>query len=161
MLFLGVDPGVQLTGVAIIDVAGTKQTLVEYGVIRTNTGVLIEQRLRQLHDDLATMVGRHEGIVAAGVEELFFAKNVKTALNVAQARGVILFTLTSLGVTIHHVKPVEVKAALTGSGNADKQEVQRMVQLQFGLESPPQPDDAADAIAIALTAAAIHKHQRT
>ena len=147
MLFLGVDPGVQLTGVAIIDVTGTKQTLVEYGVIRTKTGVLIEQRLCQLHDDLATMIRRHEGIVAAGVEELFFAKNVKTALNVAHARGVILFTLRSLGVTIHHVKPAEVKAALTGNGNADKQEVQRMVQLQFGLQSP-QPD-IADAIAIA------------
>ncbi len=159
MLFLGIDPGVQLTGVAIIDVEGTTHTLVEYGVIRTETGLPLEQRLRTLHDDLLDMVRRHSGVVAAGVEELFFAKNVKTALSVGHARGVILFTLASLGVTIHHVKPVEVKAALTGNGTADKQEIQRMVQLQFGLVSMPQPDDAADAIAIALTTAALHKQQ--
>jgi crossover junction endodeoxyribonuclease RuvC len=100
-----------------------------------------------------SILDRHPDIALAGVEELFFAKNTKTAMMVGQARGVILFTLGSRGIRIEEVKPVEVKAAVAGNGRADKKEMQRIVQLTFHLSAPPQPDDAADAIAIALSVA--------
>ncbi|HLD21366.1 MAG TPA: crossover junction endodeoxyribonuclease RuvC [Patescibacteria group bacterium] len=159
MKFLGIDPGIERTGFGIIDIHGSQQSLVEYGVIRTSQQWSIPQRLQALHTDLHALLQRHEHTIACvGVEELFFSKNAKTAIIVGEARGVILFTLQSFGLTIEEVKPVQVKQAVTGSGRGDKREVQKMIQLLFHLDSVPTPDDAADAIAIAWTIAARAVH---
>ncbi|MBI2410523.1 MAG: crossover junction endodeoxyribonuclease RuvC [Candidatus Kerfeldbacteria bacterium] len=154
MKFLGIDPGIEITGFGIVDIDRAHHRLLEYGVLRTPRTLTLPERLEMLHTDLSELLSRHQDIVCVGVEELFFAKNAKTAFVVGQARGVILFTLQQSGCTIEEVKPVEVKSAIVGSGHADKKAVQRMIQLRFQLTAPPQPDDAADAIAIALTAAA-------
>lgn len=160
MKFLGIDPGIEITGFGIVDVERADHRLLEYGVLRTPRTLTLPERLQMLHDDLAQLLSRHADIVRVGVEELFFAKNAKTAFVVGQARGVILFTLQQSGCTIEEVKPVEVKSSIVGSGNADKKAVQRMIQLRFQLAQPPQPDDAADAIAIALTVAARYKTEK-
>ncbi len=150
MKCLGIDPGIEITGFGILEANGSSQQLIEYGVIRTSKDDSTPDRLLQLHTDLMQVLQKHPDIAVAGVEELFFAKNAKSAFQVGQARGVILLTLEMHHILIREVKPVEVKAAIVGSGNADKKEVQKMVQLTFNLDTPPQPDDAADAIAIAL-----------
>lgn len=128
--------------------------LLEYGVVHTPKEQSIPERLALLHTDLLTILDRHPDIALAGVEELFFGTNRTTAMMVSEARGVILFTLASRGIRIEEVKPVEVKAALTGNGHATKQEMERMIQLTFRLEKLPAQDDAADAIAIGLAVAA-------
>jgi len=153
MIVLGIDPGIETTGFAVLRVVGAERELVEYGVIRTSSTLAVPERLAIIHTDIQGILDRYADIEIAGVEELFFAKNVTSAFKVGQARGVILFTLHAAGVTIEEVKPVEVKAEVTGNGGADKQAVQRMIQFEFGLDSPPTPDDAADAIAIALCTA--------
>ncbi|OGY86207.1 MAG: crossover junction endodeoxyribonuclease RuvC [Candidatus Kerfeldbacteria bacterium RIFOXYA2_FULL_38_24] len=154
MKILGIDPGIETIGFAIIENQSAGQSLLECGVIKTSSQDLVAKRLQDIHQDLTQILKRHQDIVLAGVEELFFAKNTKTACNVWQARGLILFTLQEFGLTIKDIKPNEVKMAVTGSGRADKKEMQKMIQLRFGLDQPPQPDDAADAAAIAITAAA-------
>lgn len=153
MKFLGVDPGVEITGFAVIEVSGSTQELLQCGVIRTPKNLPLPERLEMIYTNLTELLQQYSDIVLAGVEELFFAKNAKTAFHVGQARGVILFTLQQQGITIEEVKPVEVKSAVVGRGNADKKEVQRMIQLIFSLAEPPQPDDAADAVAVALMVA--------
>lgn len=155
MKILGIDPGIEITGFGIINVQGVKQELVEYGVIRTSKDDDLPTRLKILQQDLSELLQRHKDVHAAGVEELFFAKNAKTAFQVGQARGVILLCLAACGLEIKEVKPVEVKAAVAGYGNAGKKEVQKMVQLNFNLDKPPHPDDAADAIAVAMTTASL------
>lgn len=155
--FLGIDPGIAITGFAVIEVGGGEQRIVEYGVITTKKELSLPERLVELQRDLQQLLERHENIAAVGVEELFFSKNAKTAFMVGQARGVILFTLSSRGITIEELTPGEVKQAITGSGSAQKIDVQRTIQLLFSLPTLPQPDDAADAIAIASTIAARYR----
>lgn len=151
---LGIDPGIAITGFAVITQDGRSLSLREYGVIRTPQGTSLPDRLVQLNTDLFEVLLRYPHIDVAGIEELFFAKNAKTAFMVGQARGVILHALASKGLRIHELKPVEVKSLITGNGQAKKNEVQRMVQLNFRLSTLPEPDDAADAVAIAMAAAA-------
>lgn len=153
MKCLGIDPGFDRMGYGLIEVERGSVQLVEYGVIRTSSELSLPLRLKQIGTDLLTVLLRHRDIELVGVEELFFAKNRKTAMQVSEARGVILFTLAQQGLRIEEVKPVQVKMAVTGSGIASKYEVGRMVQLTCGLVSPPEPDDAADAIAIAIAVA--------
>ncbi len=150
MKCLGIDPGVERMGYGVLDVARGNSRLLEYGVVQTPAGIEAVQRLCTLQRDLSSILDRHPDVAVAVVEELFFAKNRKTAMMVSEARGVILFTLASRGIRIEEIKPIEVKASVTGFGRARKQEIQRMIQLTFRLSEPPQPDDAADAIAIAL-----------
>jgi crossover junction endodeoxyribonuclease RuvC len=159
--FLGIDPGLERTGFGIISRNGGDLVLDAYGVITTPKEDTIPQRLVQIQSDLQSILNQFPDIAAAGVEELFFGNNVNTAIPVAQARGVVLFTLEQNRCIIEEVKPVQVKSAIAGNGRATKAEMQRIVQLTFGLESLPQPDDAADAIAIAMTAAALHQHTQT
>jgi crossover junction endodeoxyribonuclease RuvC len=153
MRVLGLDPGSELTGFAVLDsaVAGSWE-LVTCGVIRTPRDLSDADRLGVLGADLRTVLTQYGPFDLAGVEKLFFARNVTTAMQVGQARGVILFTLAEDQITIVEITPAEIKMAMTGSGNANKHDLQKMVQLTFGLATPPQPDDAADAVAIALTA---------
>lgn len=157
MRVLGIDPGIETTGFAVIDVNGSAQNLVVCGVIRTTKEQGRAERLQTVQADLSKVLETYAPIEIAGVEELFFSKNVTSGIAVAEARGVILFTLASFGCTIQEVKPVEVKSLVAGHGQASKQEMQRMIQLQCGLDEPPQPDDAADAVAIAIATAALHR----
>ncbi len=125
---------------------------VEFGVITTDKKLDDSERLKILATDLHDIIKKYKP-VAAGVEKLYFETNVKTAITVAQARGAILLTLAQHAIPIHEFTPLQVKSTLTGYGSADKKQMQFMVKHTFGLKTVPKPDDAADALAIALCCA--------
>lgn len=152
MIVLGIDPGTATTGFGVIEgppgaAAGVR--LVDYGTIRTAAGTPMPQRLAEIHAGLRDLIAQHRP-AAMAVEELFFSNNATTALSVGQARGVILLAGAQAGLAIFEYKPMQVKLALTGYGGADKRQVQDMLRLVLGLDRIPRPDDAADAIAIAV-----------
>lgn len=153
---LGIDPGFGRVGFGIIE--GNKQGWrpVVYGCIETDPKKTLIERLTDISDELNRIIKKYQPTISA-VEELFFAKNVTTALSVAQARGVILLSLCQAKLPVHEYTPNEVKQAITGTGRADKQQMQRMVQMHLGLKAIPKPDDAADALAVALTCGAIER----
>lgn len=145
---LGIDPGLGRMGYAVVTGTLTHPKLVEVGCIQT-TGTDHGQRLSKITKELDAIIARHSPTIAA-LERLYFSVNVKTALQVAEARGVIMERLTSAGLTVVEPSPQAVKLAATGQGNADKKQVQKMLCLIFKLNKAPQPDDAADALAVAL-----------
>ena len=148
-VILGIDPGLALTGYGILaDHQGEPQARA-YGVITTPADEPLPARLARLYEQLRVLIGQHRP-TAVAVEELFFARNARTALTVGHARGVVLLAIAQADLPLYQYKPVEVKLAVTGYGNADKHQVQEMVRLLLGLERLPQPDDAADALALAL-----------
>lgn len=149
MLVLGVDPGTAITGYGLVREEEGGLTLVDYGVITTPAGQPLPERLQTIYSGLADVAGKHQPQQAA-VEELFFSRNVRTALSVGHARGVALLALVDAGLAIYEYKPLEIKQAITGYGGADKQQVQEMVRLLLNLDHVPQPDDAADAVAVAV-----------
>ena len=151
MLTLGIDPGTAIVGYGLVRELqdGTLQA-VEYGVIRTPSKIPMPSRLNIIFDSLSDIVKQFQPDRAA-VEELFFAKNVTTAMTVSQARGVILLALHRADLQINEYKPNQVKQTITGYGGADKSQMQEMVRLLLNLETIPQPDDAADALAIGIT----------
>ena len=149
MLVLGVDPGTAITGYGLVREEEGGLTLVDYGVITTPAGQPLPERLQTIYSGLADVAGKHQPQQAA-VEELFFSRNVRTALSVGHARGVALLALVDAGLAICEYKPLEIKQAITGYGGADKQQVQEMVRLLLNLDHVPQPDDAADAVAVAV-----------
>ncbi len=149
MLVLGLDPGLAITGYGLVAGAGQELTLVAQGVLRTPAGKPLAERLLQLHRALAALIARYRPDAAA-VEELFFGTNARTAMTVGEARGVLLLALAEAGVPIHGYTPLQVKQAVAGYGAAPKQQVQEMVQALLGLAQTPQPDDAADALAVAI-----------
>jgi crossover junction endodeoxyribonuclease RuvC len=150
MLVLGIDPGTATTGYALVRETPRGEELVEYGVILTPAGLEAEKRLVQLYDRLREIILLHHPDVGA-VEKLFFRRNVTTAISVGQARGVILLAMAQSFMPVAEYTPMEVKQAVSGYGGADKKQVQVMVQAILQLEDLPKPDDAADAIAIAIT----------
>jgi crossover junction endodeoxyribonuclease RuvC len=153
MRILGVDPGTATTGYGLIDEDQQGQfDVIGYGVIKTQAGLPDEQRLMTIHQQLKDIILLHHPD-CAGVEKLFFQNNAKTAIVVGQARGVILLTLAQAGLKIDEFTPMEVKQAVTGYGNADKKQIQQMVQMILHLDAIPTPDDAADALAIAICVA--------
>ena len=149
MKIIGIDPGTATTGFGVIEFERGHIKLLDYGCIETKAGLPPHVRLQQIAEDLEYLVKKWKPDEAA-VEEIFFSKNVKTAISVAQARGVILERLSSKGVQISEYKPNEIKETVCGDGAADKKSLQKMVQLLLKLEKKPHPDDAADAIAAAL-----------
>ena len=149
MLVLGIDPGTAITGYGLVREDDEGLALVDYGVITTPAGQPLPTRLQAIYQGLNDVIGAHEPDTAA-VEELFFSRNVRTALSVGQARGVVLLVLADAGLPIHEYKPLEVKQAVAGYGGADKQQVQEMVRMILHLDHVPQPDDAADAVAVAV-----------
>lgn len=149
MIILGIDPGIADTGYGVIKKTGDKYTLLACGSIRTPAKTDLAGRLGTLKKELTKIIKKHQPSLVA-VEELFFAKNVKTALAVAHARGVILLTAQEAGLTPREFTPLQVKQALTGYGRADKNQIQQMVKTVLGLKQVPQPDDAADALAVAI-----------
>lgn len=156
---LGLDPGIGTTGFGVIERSARGVTHVAHGVIRTTPGEPMELRLLTLGDDLAELLRRYAPTEAA-VEQLFFARNTTTAMSVSQARGVLLLELARAGVAVSELTPPQVKAAVGGWGSARKAEVQEMVRRLLRLERRPTPDDAADALAIALAYAARRRHAR-
>lgn len=149
---LGIDPGTATTGFGVLEGqagAGGELHLLDYGAIRTAPGQPMPERLADLHASLQELIALHRP-QAMAVEELFFSSNVTTALTVGQARGVILLAGAQAGIAIAEYKPMQVKLAITGYGGADKRQVQEMLRLTLRLAETPRPDDAADAIAIAL-----------
>ena len=149
MLVLGIDPGLATTGYGLVEGDGQRLELVAYGVVRTPAKTPIARRLLQLHDELAKILREYRPDEAA-VEELFFSTNARTAIVVGEARGVVILTLAEAGLPIAEYTPLQVKQAITGYGQADKAQVQQMVSLLLNLRYVPQPDDAADALAISV-----------
>lgn len=156
MRIIGIDPGTATVGWGVIEVRGGKTAAVAFGHISTSKDLAPEKRLAEIGSDLTAIVNQYRPDEAA-VEELFFFKNQKTIISVAQARGVILLTLENLCVSISGYTPLQVKQALTNYGRADKGQVQLMVQALLKLPAIPQPDDTADALAIALCHASRRK----
>lgn len=149
MLTLGIDPGTAITGYGLVEGSGERLQLVACGVIRTATGEPLPVRLHTLYAQLGRIIDQYQPVSSA-VEELFFARNARTALAVGQARGVVLLSLTAAGLPVYEYTPLQVKQAITGYGRADKAQVQAMVGVLLGLAAVPQPDDAADALAVAM-----------
>lgn len=149
MRILGVDPGSQATGFGAIDSDGSRSALVTFGVIRTRSKLSFPEKLRTIHDRLSEVVDRcsPEHMV---VESLFYASNVKSALRLGHVRGVVILAGVLRGIPIHEYAPLEVKQAVVGYGRADKEQVQKMVATLLAMEAPPEPHDAADALAVAL-----------
>jgi crossover junction endodeoxyribonuclease RuvC len=150
MLAIGIDPGTAITGYGLVrEEQDGSLSIVDYGVIQTSPDESMPQRLVQLYQNLKNVIDLHNPQSGA-VEKLFFARNVRTALTVGQARGVALLALAEAGVELAEYSPNEVKQAVAGYGGADKNQVQAMVQALLDLEQVPQPDDAADALAVAI-----------
>jgi crossover junction endodeoxyribonuclease RuvC len=150
MLVLGIDPGTATTGYGIIDDSnGNEIRTVEYGVISTNAGLAAELRLLEIYQKLNEIILLHRPDCSA-VEKLFFQRNVTTAIGVGQARGVLLLSLAQAGLPVFEYTPNEVKQTVTGYGSAGKKQVQEMVKAILNLKEIPKPDDAADALAIAI-----------
>ena len=153
MTILGIDPGIARMGWGVVEeVRGAKPCAVAYGCFETNKTTAHAERLRAVHDELTRLIKKYRPEKVA-VEKLFFSKNVKTALTVGEARGVIMLTCAEMHVSVVEISPKEVKQALTGYGQADKKQMQKMIQLILALKEMPKPDDAADALAIALAGA--------
>jgi crossover junction endodeoxyribonuclease RuvC len=149
MRVLGVDPGSIKSGYGIIDERENKLVMVEYGVIRTTSKTPLAQRLLQISNRLQQLIAQFQPQVLA-IEDIFFAQNAKSALKLGQSRGVILLTAAQAGLRIAEYTPLEVKQAVVGYGRADKSQVQHMVKVLLRLKEIPRPDDAADALAIAI-----------
>ncbi len=150
MLVLGIDPGTATTGYGLVreGVDGGYE-VVDFGVILTPAGMLPEQRLLLLYDRLMEILLLHHPDCGA-VEKLFFQRNVTTALAVGQARGVVMLGMAQKGLPVAEYTPLEVKQSITGYGGAEKMQIQLMVQAILGLSDLPRPDDAADALAVAV-----------
>ncbi len=150
MITLGIDPGTAITGFGIINEEpdGTL-VIVDYGVIRTSSNLPQAERLVQLYKRIKELILLHQPQMGA-VEKLFFERNVRTALHVGQARGVALLAMAEESLEIGEYTPLEVKQAVAGYGAADKNQVQQMVRTILKLETIPHPDDAADALAVAI-----------
>jgi crossover junction endodeoxyribonuclease RuvC len=146
---MGIDPGLADTGWGVLRAEGSRLLHIDHGTITTSADKSTQERLLIIYDAVAEVIERYRPEYA-GVENLYFAKNISSALPVAEARGVILLACVRSGVTAHGYSPPEIKQALTGSGNADKQQVQEMVKLMLGLEDIPRPDHAADALAAGI-----------
>jgi crossover junction endodeoxyribonuclease RuvC len=150
-LVLGIDPGTATIGYALVhDLPDGNCQAVDYGVITTSKEDSASERLVQLYNRLNEILSLHHPDSAA-VEKLFFARNVTTAIGVGQARGVVMLALAQAGLEVGEYTPNEVKQAVTGYGGADKKQVQEMVRVLLLLDKIPRPDDAADALAIAIT----------
>lgn len=148
---IGVDPGTAVTGYGILEHSnGGRSRLLECGVIRTNPKHPLWDRLRDLHDELSAIIRRHQPDTLA-VESLFYGKNVRTTVSLGHARGAILVAAASAGLAVAEFPPATVKKTIVGNGSAAKPQIAFMIKHLLQLSAPPEPDDAADGVAIALT----------
>ena len=149
MRVIGIDPGTAITGWGVEEGSGSDLKMIAVGTITTSAGTPLPERLQIIYRELTVIIGQWQPSTAA-IEELFFSKNAKTALAVGHGRGVAMLALANADLSITEYKPLEVKQAITGHGGADKKQMQQMVKLLLALEDIPRPDDAADALAIAI-----------
>ncbi|HMA58872.1 MAG TPA: crossover junction endodeoxyribonuclease RuvC [Halanaerobiales bacterium] len=149
MIILGIDPGLATTGYGVIKKKGNSFELIAYDTIKTSPDQTDVDRLSNLYEELLLLIDKYEPEHIA-VEELFFNKNVKTAIRVGQARGVILLAGSQKGIEVAEYTPLQVKQAVVGYGRASKNQVQQMVKALLNLDNIPKPDDAADALAISI-----------
>ena len=152
MKVLGIDPGTAALGYGIIEAAGGRLEAIDHGCLVTTADRAMPDRLASVHSLVADLIALHRPALV-GVERLFFSRNAQTAFAVGQARGVVLLACAQAGVAVREATPNEVKVAVAGYGAADKEQVGRMVALVLGLDAPPTPDDAADALAVAICVA--------
>ena len=148
-VILGIDPGTAITGYGVISEADGGPRALAYGVIRTPAKQELSLRLVTIYAELNALLNTNQPDAVA-VEEVFFSKNARTALSVGHARGVVLLAVAQRDIPLFHYKPTQVKQAVTGYGGADKRQIQEMMRMLLDLDDIPRPDDAADALAIAL-----------
>ena len=159
MVILGIDPGVAIVGYGVVECVSGNFRCLEYGCITTPAHTLLEDRLSEIYDGMTELIARHRPDCMS-IEELFFNNNQKTAVDVAQARGVILLAANKAKLPIYEYTPLQVKSAVVGYGRAEKQQVMYMVRQYLHMKETPKPDDAADAIAIAIChgSTAMHRY---
>lgn len=146
---LGIDPGTAIVGWGIVTEVKNRPKLEAFGCVETSKHKTTVERLKEVADDIASLIAQYEPDEVA-IEDLFFFKNITTAIKVAQARGVLMLTAAQAKLGIYEYTPLQVKQAITGYGRAEKKQVQMMVKTILGLKEVPKPDDAADALAIAI-----------
>jgi len=149
VIVLGIDPGTAALGYGIVEQTGGRLREIDHGCLTTSPDLPLGERLLAIHGVVSDLIALHEPAIVA-VERLFFSRNAQTAIAVGQARGVVLLAAAQHGKPVREATPNEVKSAIAGYGAADKEQVQRMVQLVLGMATRPTPDDAADALAIAV-----------
>jgi crossover junction endodeoxyribonuclease RuvC len=152
VIILGIDPGTAALGYGIIERTGGRLRPIDHGCFVTSPDLPLPDRLVAIHRFVSDLIELHSPDLV-GVERLFFSRNAQTAFAVGQARGVVLLAAGQHGAPVREATPNEVKSAVAGYGAADKEQVQRMVAMVLGMEAPPQPDDAADALAVAICVA--------
>ena len=150
MRIIGIDPGTGILGFGVIDVSKSQAKLVTAGVIKTPAHTPLDERLEEIFDSLNEIIAETKPQVMS-IEKLFFARNVTTAMSVSHARGVAMLSGRKAGLSLAEYTPLQIKQTLTGYGKAEKRQVQEMVRLQLSLKDIPKPDDAADALAAAIT----------
>ena len=158
MRIIGIDPGTGILGFGVVDFKAGKFKMITAGVIATPAHTLLEDRLEEIFDGLTEIIEETKPDIMS-IEKLFFAKNVTTAISVSHARGVAMLTGKKANLIIAEYTPLEIKQTTSGYGRADKKQMQEMVKLQLGLNSVPKPDDAADALAAAITHALMSRSQ--
>lgn len=149
MIVLGIDPGTAIMGFGVVESDGRRLRAVAYGALTTSRETPPAVRLQQLHGSLSEIIATHRPDAVA-VEELFFSANARTVMAVGQARGVALLAAAQSGIPVYEYTPLQVKDAVVGYGKASKDQVQRMTTTLLGLDAAPRPDDAADALAVAI-----------
>ena len=149
MVILGIDPGYAITGYGLVDYRGNAFRCLDFGVVSTKAKTPFAQRLLQISNELDHLINRYKPDAVA-VEELFFSRNTTTAIGTAQARGVAVLSGARANLPVYEYTPAQVKVAVVGYGKAQKQQVQQMVRILLNLSEPPKPDDAADALAVAI-----------
>jgi crossover junction endodeoxyribonuclease RuvC len=150
MIILGIDPGYAIVGFGVIEKNGAKLRPVQYGTIQTEASLDTGVRLKQIYEATQTIIDQYKPEIMA-IEKLYFNRNVTTALTVGQARGVLMLAGVQQGLEVSEYTPLQVKQATVGYGKAEKKQVQEMVRVLLKLKDIPKPDDAADALAIAIT----------
>lgn len=150
MRILGIDPGLAIVGWSVIDFDHNGKPIpVDYGAIITDKGLRVEERLCEIYTDMVSIINEFNPDVC-GMETLLFYNNITTGIVVGEARGVILLSLEQSHIAVHDFSPLQVKSSITGYGKANKKQVQENVKMICGLDTVPQPDDTADAIAVAI-----------
>lgn len=149
MIIFGIDPGYAIVGYGVVEYRGNKFKTIDYGSIITEPKNTFPERLKIVYDELTVLLDKHNPDCVA-IEELFFNKNVKTAINVGQARGVQLLAAMNQGAEVYEYTPLQIKQGVVGYGRAEKKQVQEMVKVILGLKQAPKPDDTADALAVAI-----------
>lgn len=149
MIILGIDPGIAIVGYGIIECKGNHFKIIDYGCITTDSNILFPERLKIVYNGVIDIIDKYKPEELA-VEELFFNKNVKTAIKVGHARGVEILAAVNKDLPIYEYTPLQIKQSVVGYGRAEKHQVQEMVKILLNLKEIPKPDDAADALAVAI-----------